>query len=269
MELKNCFNKKEFKIIFIIMFGFCVLSFWLEAEIKIGVNYQAIRSAGECVFLQSAEGLFILRTLNMIFPLMVSMIYAGSLLEEKQKGISGNILIRCGKKKYIGAKATAVFVSAFFTFTVPMLINYLLCYASFPLDGKDSMWMEPDFFLGVTSYFPTSFLDFWRIQMPSAYNLIIIFTYGICCGTASLLAYGISFHFLYKGMGKIKMVFATTLIITFIRIASLSIGVPEYTLQNYMTTVQKGNCIALLCVLAGYGMVSAVMIKRGIKKYGS
>lgn len=258
MELKNCINKKEFKIIFMLMFVFCMVGFWVEARIKIGVNYQIIRSARECVFLQSAEGLFLLRTLNMIFPLMTSMIYAGSMLEEKQKNISGNIIMRSGKKKYIRAKAVVVFFSSFLAFVIPLLINYALCYMCFPLEGKDSMWLEPDFLIGVSAYFPTSFLDFWRIQMPFLYNLIMIFVYGICCGMVALLAYGISFCFLHKSMGKIKTVFTTTLIIIFVRIVFASIGLPEYTLQNYMTTVQKGSVRALFVVLICYGLISVV-----------
>lgn len=267
IELKNCINKIEFKIIFGIVFAFCMAGFLLEVASDYGQSYQFVRSAGECVFLQSAEAEFLLKNLNLLLPIFTGLIYAGSLLDEKRVHIAGNLVIRGGKKKYLWAKAVAVFLSAFVLFAVPLFINLGLCYLFFPLEGSDSMWLEPAYLIGVSAYFPQCMLDFLRIQSPILYNLTYIFIYALCSGVLALLAYGMGFLFQNKKLAKMKMVCAITFFYLGVRLLFSFIQLPEYTMENYLATVQEGNVFGLVIVLAYHLVIAAVLIQRGIRKY--
>ena len=267
IELKNCINKIEFKIIFAIVFIFCMAGFLLEVASDYGQSYQFVRSAGECVFLQSAEAEFLLKNLNLLFPMLIGLIYAGSLLDEERTHIAGNLVVRGGKKKYLWAKAMAVFFSAFAIFFIAFMANFVLCYLFFPVEGSDSMWLEPAYLIGVSAYFPQCMLEFLRIQSPVLYNLIFIFIYALCSGVLALLAYGIGFLFQNKKLAKMKMVCAITFFFLGIRLVLLFLELPEYTMENYLATVKEGNVPAFLVVLAYHLILAVVLIQRGIRKY--
>lgn len=267
IEWNNCINKIEFKIIFGIVFVFCMAGFLLEAVSDYGQSYQFVRSAGECVFLQSAESEFLLKNLNLLLPIFTALLYAGSLLDEKRTHIAENLVTRVGKKKYLWAKAVAVFLSAFVTFIVPLLINLGLCYLFFPLEGSDSMWLEPAYLIGVSAYYPQCMLDFLRIQSPIIYNLTYIFIYALCSGILALLAYGMGFLFQNKKMAKMKMVCAITFFYLGIRLIGLFIQLPQYTMENYLGTVQRGNVLAFFIVLAYHLLIAGILIQKGIQRY--
>lgn len=267
IELKNCINKVECKLIFTIVFAYCMAGFALEAKTNMGVHYQLISSACECVFLQSAEVTFLLRNMNQFFPILVSLIYAGSMLDEKRQHIAGNLIMRSGKKQYLWAKTAAVFVSAFFVFLIPLLLNLLLCYLIFPINGIDSMWLEPAYLIGVSAYFPDCMIDFWRVQCPIFYNLVYIFVYALCSGVMALLAYGVGFLVQNQKMAKMKMIAIVTFFYIIMRIIMVILEKKQYSMENYLITVQRGSIATLLVVLAYHLIPAVILIWKGIQDY--
>ena len=88
-----------------------------------------------------------------------------------------------------------------------------------------------------------------------------------CSGIVSVFAYGISFLFLDKGIGKLKMVFVVTFLMSVLNIIFLAFEKPQYTMQNYLISAQKGNIAILAGIWGIYGLAAIIMIKKGIKKY--
>ena len=129
------------------------------------------------------------------------------------------------------------------------------------------MWLEPAYLIGVSAYFPQCMLDFLRIQSPVLYNLTYIFIYALCSGVLALLAYGMGFLFQNKKLAKMKMVCAITFFFLGVRFMFLFLQLPQYTMENYLATVQEGSVPALFVVIIYHMVIAVVLIQKGIRKY--
>lgn len=68
----------------------------------------------------------------MIFPIIISIPYAGSFYEDMKSGLVKHIYIKCDRWKYLASKFIAVFISAGTVFVVPLILNLAICSTIFP-----------------------------------------------------------------------------------------------------------------------------------------
>ena len=62
----------------------------------------------------------------MVFPILASLPYSNSYLQDSRTGIIKSIYIRTNRQQYLTAKLLAVFLSGGFTAVIPIIINYFL-----------------------------------------------------------------------------------------------------------------------------------------------
>lgn len=78
----------------------------------------------------------------LILPLLAVMPYGISFYREMNSGYAGQIITRCGRKKYLRAKFTAVFVSGGCAAAAPLLFNLVTAACFFPAIGSDSLALQ-------------------------------------------------------------------------------------------------------------------------------
>ncbi|MEG2656914.1 MAG: hypothetical protein RSA29_14560 [Clostridium sp.] len=136
LELKRGLKRKSFIIALLVTFIFCVINiikndyyllsmpyvtypYFLEDFIKSGI----ISSCENFIMFRFTD---VSNILFCIMPIIVSMAYGDSYLEDLNSGFLKSILSRCSKNKYFINKFVANFIIAGIAFTLPLLINFLI-----------------------------------------------------------------------------------------------------------------------------------------------
>ena len=151
-ELKRCCDSVSCRIAFVVLMAANMLSYVYCTQNDFGKSYQFIRSADENFVLQATEAAFIPYILLIFFPITSTVVWSLSMRREVQNKSALLIMQRVGIRKYIRSKALAVFIITFCVGITPLLVNLLFCHLTYPLNGFDSAWAEPDYLIGYFSY---------------------------------------------------------------------------------------------------------------------
>ena len=267
VELRHCIDTIEYKLVFFSLLLFNLLSYVICAHDKVGISYQFIRSSNESFILQDNTSSYIPYLLMLLLPIYASAISALSLCKEKQLNSSILLASRIGKRKYLINKILVTVLLTFFTITIPLLINLILCHMTFPLIGYDSAWAEPAYAIGTVSYNADWYQDFMRIQHPTLYNLIYILNHGILGVEIALVAYLLNFCDRFNNLffAKIPGLIWIIYIAWYLLCAILGFG--QLTIQNYLLPNMPGNIISEAVLIIALFAVSVVLITKSINKY--
>ena len=241
MELKNCINQMEFKFIFSILWCISIGGFIINCFMYKNSYYQFLRAANENFILVSTSTRAIIIVLALFFPLLAMSIYSGSFKKEERSNLTQLIILRTSKKRYIWSKAIAIFIITFLSFLIPLLINQLLCYLTFPIEGFDNRWALPNYDL-IRRYENTDLFDFFRIQYPFIYNLLYILIYSTLGGLIALLAYGVNFVQKFKSIKELQV---NIIIFVIFMLSSFSSQILKIPIMDFLSYTQAGKKLIL------------------------
>ena len=267
LEIKHCIDRIEYQVVFRALIVLNIISYVLCVKNDIGKSYQFIRSANENFVLQGTEAAYIPYIMYLLLPIYATVISSLSLIREEENNSTILIIQRIGKKKYLLGKLFGIIFVTFFSITIPMLINLLLCHLTYPIRGYDSAWGEPDYAIGLVSYNSENYLDLIRLQYPTLYNLIYILNYGIFGSGLAILAYALSYFDKMKTLyfAKIPGVLFLTYIVSNLIISILGLSV--FSIQGYIMPNVRGNLIGeFILILLIFGL-SISIIQKKIRNY--
>ena len=266
MELKNCINQMELKFIFSILWCISIGGFIINCFMYKNSYYQFLRAANENFILVSTSTRAIIIVLALFFPLLAMRIYSGSFKKEERSNLTQLIILRTSKKRYIWSKAIAIFIITFLSFLIPLLINQLLCYLTFPIEGFDNRWALPNYDL-IRRYENTDLFDFFRIQYPFIYNLLYILIYSTLGGIIALLAYGVNFVQKFKSIKELQVNIIIFVIFMLSSFSSQILKIPIMDFLSYTPAGKKAHFIGLVLYCLFIFICAITLIIRGCGKY--
>lgn len=256
IDLKNCLKNQKFKLCFLSLLGFSLLSFigvcisafmknslQLEFTNKMGIMLgTSVRSAFQIILL--------------LIPLIACSIYSDSFIYERDNNIHIYYLTRCNKLKYFISKILTNFTMVFLTILFALSINEVLTILAIPNIGVNNGY-------GITVYQLKAnagrfFLQSVYYSHPYLYNFLLIL---ITSFYASLVAViGFNFSLIFKTR-KI-----TLLIYMFLGVHLTSLVLPsKFQIYNYIQAV-PGDLSGLIITLMGWIAICIISGALGIWK---
>ena len=194
IELKNCFNRKDFKLIFAALWILAIATYLILVMQYHENGVQWLRSACDSSFMINPTVSVAYSTIVLLLPMLVGFACADSYYRDEKSGRKNYICTRISERKYMRSQITTVAIMSFALVVSPLLINFLLCKLTFPACGMDNNYALPPYDIGVQNYTSGYWLDLMRIQNPTVYILIRILVDGIIGMLFALIVYGIYFY---------------------------------------------------------------------------
>lgn len=268
LELKKIIRRKEFKLVFIVIWAAIFLDFLLTCREYYGANLSNVMSAFNGTIITNVVKTALEPIVGILLPLTVGIIYSDSYLEEDTWGVSNFINTRISKKNNIIAKSIAISIISFSIIFIPLLANEILAIIAFPIQGYNTF--------GAPDYKLLCYIDYDKVlpelqlYYPYINILLFIFIRALYGVAFALLSFGVSF--LYK-VNKYITVLSAFIINTFMIVVlnSISKVLPQnsyiYTLisTDYLSINGYGKFMWILIMLFFYLSISIILIKIGIK----
>lgn len=183
LELKRAFNRTSFKAALLISLIFCILgtSKELYSHNDYSKHLGNSRSAySEFVFFNVGpeSNAFII-----IFPLISSLAYSDSYLEDIKSGFIKFIYTRHEKSKYLRSKFFANFIAAGIAFALPLLLQFIFLLLTVPS-------IEPHAIIGQQPVMPQGLFSGFYYSHPFLYTMMWIFIYFLYSG--AFASFGLS-----------------------------------------------------------------------------
>lgn len=137
--------------------------------------------------------------LMQIYPVLVVLPAGFSFMVDRQTNMMLFLWCKVGKKNYFIGKVIAAFFTAFLVFAIPMLLEVLLNYLSFPNGAMGNLLnlsIYSDEYINIVKNYP-----FYNIYITHPYIYVIgwICVFGITGGMLNVITIAIStFHIPYK-----------------------------------------------------------------------
>lgn len=180
IEIKRLLKRPQFYVVILIGILIGMLDFISNNTIKLSGTDFSINSYGVYSRLMLYNINEFVRILQLIMPLIVTIAFADSYLEDVSSGFIKNIIVRYDKKKYLLNRFIVNFVVSGLIISIPFIINYILYAAFIPS-------IEPKiYFSGIIDTY--GFLPNIYYNYPFLYvciRILLLFVYG---GTFSSIA---------------------------------------------------------------------------------
>lgn len=192
VDLINCINQIEFKILFSFYWICGVYSFVIVGRASYGAQYTSIKSYTDVFFLHGVNTGAVASFVTLLMPFIAVFMYSLSMFKERKENTSIYYVSRGNKKKYIFGRMITIALVVFFTYFSSLLLNQILCRIAFPTQGVINSYGIQPYDL-ITGYHPVDLFAFTRCQSPLLYNMIWAVLQGLVAVGIALFAYGISF----------------------------------------------------------------------------
>lgn len=134
-EIKKIISRKQFVIVFLIFFFTAIGDFLLTCKVYYGIELSWVRSAYKCGILTNEAGMFTGQFYSTLLPILVCIGVSDVYYTERTSGITNFIYSRTTHGKNILTKIAAVSITSFLMVFIPLVINFLLVFTAFPLQG--------------------------------------------------------------------------------------------------------------------------------------
>ncbi|WP_129598086.1 hypothetical protein [Anaerophilus nitritogenes] len=259
IEFTHCINSRSFKFVFSTLLFISLSGYLINCYEFYGNKLSFIRSAFEYSIIQGVYSRFLMETELFLLPILACIIYSDSYFMDAKLGTYKNIITRVNKKNYIIAKGIIVFIVTFFTFFIPLMLNQLLCFIAFPIQGYDNNYAIMPYDIGFQNYTKEFLFDLLRLQSPFLYNMTYMIIISLCAALFALLGYSIYFIYKKNRMSVIVGIFA--LYNGSIFILSLA-DLEKYSIINYLRPTLPGSIIILLFWMIALFIVSTIIITK-------
>lgn len=187
IEIKRIFKRKSLYVALLIGIAIASLEVFSNNHIRLKSKDFIDLSNGVYNNLMLYNVGKYMRMLQMIFPLMVTIVFADSYLEDVKSGFIKNIITRYDKKKYLVNRFLVNFVISGLIISIPYIVNYML-YASFIPS------IEPKIFFSSPALEVRNFLPHVYYKIPLLHVFIRIFLLFIYGGAFSSIALASSIY---------------------------------------------------------------------------
>lgn len=188
-EIKKIIYRKQFLIIATIFFAASITDFLITCKNYYGVEISWVRSAYKCGILTNEIGLFTGQFFTTLFPLMVCVGTADVFCMERELGIGNFICTRATLRKNILSKSAAVIIVSFFMTFIPLMINFLLTFTAFPMQGH---YCTNASYLTLTSPEEGRILGYLEMFYPYCNYLVYLLIRCIVGTVLALFAFSLS-----------------------------------------------------------------------------
>jgi len=190
LELKRGLKRKSFIIALI----FCAINIIKNDYYYLSMPYANypyfLEDFMKCGIVSSCENFIMFRFTDVsnilfcIMPIIVSIAYGDSYLEDLNSGFLKSIFSRCSKNKYFINKFFANFVLAGIAFTLPLLINFLIhiCFEA---------TLQPEILNTNNLRIGSLNLDLY-LNHPMIYTFLWLFIYFIFSGAIASISLAVS-----------------------------------------------------------------------------
>ena len=130
---------------------------------------------------------FFFSLLFYVRPLLATIPFAWSYCQERNKAYERNMVVRCGRYRYYGAKYLTTFLSGGFAVLIPVLLNVLLIALFIPARTP-----QIDYLI----YYGVNYGDMWSVifyTMPGLYVLLRILLIFVSCGLLAVLGMSVAY----------------------------------------------------------------------------
>ncbi|SDI58154.1 hypothetical protein [Desulfosporosinus hippei] len=209
MELLNCINRKQFKIVFIGLFAINTYAFIYTCFIVKGMGLSGLRSGYEMSILLHPYSQAILMTIIFMLPMIANVIYSDSFITDIKSGTYIFITTRSSRTTYIISKGLAVIISTFVSFLIPLLFNIILSNITFPSINYETNGLPPY----VIEYIPEELFNWLRIGNPFLFSMTSVTIIALFASMYALLGYSISLNLRKNSLIPIAIVMLAYLVI--------------------------------------------------------
>lgn len=239
-ELKRAIHEKNFKISMLIG-GFVVL-------MDLYTFYMQYKGSEGTILIQAWIGTDFQFAYNSLFyvllPVIACMSYGGSYYHDMTSGYDKNLLIRSTRKNYILSKGIAVYVSAFLSVVLPLLINLFIAAGLYKNALPERLSFSAAGIIDCNR-FPVLFSE-----KPVLYCLVFILIDGLFAGSLGLFSVAVS-RWCRSGFAAIMLPFVIYIITGAIFVnpdgKSMAMMAMLNPVQSYITTY--GEMILVYVVL--------------------
>ena len=265
VDLYNGVRHIGFKLIFWLYMIINLAAFIICVNGDFDTHYQFIRAADENFFLMGTETSFLLYIFMILFPITSCIIASHSLSTDFCSGRTISQCQRCGISKYISSKLISNIILTFLCSIIPLLINLLLCHIVYPSVGYDSEWAETRYNIGELSYDNARFLDMFRLEHATFYNIIHVLIVGIFAVLISVLALGISIFIKERPVlcFLLPIILSLTLIVIRVVLDNTSRG--DFFMYNYLSPNSYGSVGKFILLIICWTIVDGVILHHGRK----
>ena len=265
-QIKAQMNQREFKICFSLLWLLSIGGFILGCIRCYHDEIMQIRSAADNFLLVSTSARSINMVFTLIFPLVAATLCAGYRKKNEKNGDGLFSMLRMSKTKYIVGNAIATVIITVLSILFVLVVNQLLCFTAFPINGYDNRFAAPQYAY-FTVYDSKMLLDFWQIQNPYIYNALYSIMISILGGGIALLAYAVCFIKKTEKMKSIQisiMIFAAFALLV---VAGQFLNIPILSYLTFVETAHQTNLFSyFLFLLVIYG-AGIILIIKGTKNY--
>ena len=169
---------------------------------------------------------------NSLFPILAVLPFADTFFEEREQKTVEFCITRQSNNSYYFSKMLAVFISGFLIAVIPLLINYLLNFISFPLnsmiDATNFSKIQSGIYSSAidTALFPEIFAK--NIYL---YNLIYLAVTSVTSGMIAVVVYQLSFF--YK-KSRVFLLISFFVVYNIAMLILSALGLNEFCIKNYM-----------------------------------
>ncbi len=192
-QLSIMMAKKEFKISFLVIFLYCIISFVYAAISQWGLDGAYVLSANAlfCGNAYSKTWYYFIY----LFSFSIVLPFSSSHINDIECGITPFILTKSTRKEYYLTKIFVCFIGGFIIIFIPFLLNLALCHLTFPnnMNYQFGEYGMPNFFrtiLGTNLSYNTEqkIIPFIKLFLnsPTIYNIVYICILSIVSGIFSV-----------------------------------------------------------------------------------
>lgn len=260
IELINCINRKEYKLVLFTIMLISLGSFIVSCISFYGSDILFIRSAYEMAIVEGNYSENFLGLLVIILPILSTLIYSSSYYEDRITGRYNTIAMRIETGKYIWSKVFVIFIVTFLTFFIPLLLNQILCFIAFPLEGLDTNQGLPFYDIGIQNYSSEYLFNFMKIQYPLFYNIFKIFLISIFASLWGVFSYSIHFIDYMQRKGKYPILIFSFMAYILLDLILSFLGMYEYSHFNFLLPNGVGEEKVVLIWIISMAVINLVLL---------
>ncbi len=264
VEMKKCFDRTQFKVIFLILLMVSLLSFVSEVMWVKSTGFLSIQRAGfeKTTVYGVNQTIFIVAEL---LPFISGYVFADAFLEEKKIGMIPYAATRTDLKTFLRKRAVVVFLMTTFCVSVPLLVNIALCRAVFPTVSFENIYGLPQYAV-LDNYFHAVMYEPIRLLNPWVYNLIFALQSGVIVGIFGLIMYGI-FFFVEENSFKVVVLFNGVYLLYDYIMDKLHFV--NWRIRNYVVPFGASRVSNMFILFGGFFLIAVILIHVGIVKAGN
>ncbi len=260
LEFKNCINRREFKIVLSIVMIISLGSFIASCVSFYGSDILHVRSACEMGIVEGEYSNNFLELLILILPILATLIYSDSYYEDRKNGSYISITTRVGVERYIWAKVIVIFTVTFLIFFVPLILNQMLSFIAFPLEGLDNNQGLPFYDIGVQNYMVEFLFSFMKLQHPLLHNIFKIFLISLFAGLWGILSYAVHFIVYMHKKEKYPVLIFVFAIYVLCDLILRFLNIHEYSYRNFLLPNGTGSEAVVFIWIFGLLVVDMTLV---------